>query len=65
MVDIIGFSDSNYNFKFLLPFIGKLFSYDNTIFNLNKITSKIGGIILYILFEKKFQETFIKKNLLI
>ena len=29
---------------------------------MNKITSKIGGIILYILFEKKFQETFIKKK---
>ena len=61
-VDIIGFSNSNYNFKFLLPLIGKLFRYDNTIFNLNKITSLIGGIILNFLFKRKFQESFIKKK---
>ncbi len=59
---LVGFSDSNYRFKFLLPYIGSLFRLDNNFLNINIISSKIGGIILYLFFKKKFQDEFIKKK---
>ena len=51
---LVGFSDSNYRFKFLLPYIGSLFRLDNNFLNIKIISSKIGGIILYLFFKKKF-----------
>ena len=60
--EIIGFSNSKYNFKFLMPIIGTLFRYNNFFFNLNLFAHRLGKFILYIFFKKKFQEKFIKET---
>ncbi len=56
---IIGFSDSNIRFKFLLPLVGTLYNFNKNFFKLDLITSKIGGVLIKFFFKKDFQENYL------